>query len=198
MAKNVKAVFDFDNTITTKDTLFHFIRFYHGELKFLWGIFVLSPMLFLFVCKLISNEKAKQRMFSFYFKGEKSEVFREKCIAYSKEIDKILNSQAIERIEWHNGQGHEVIIVSASIEDWIKPWAEQHNITLVIGTKLESKNSVLTGSFASPNCYGAEKVKRFLEFYPDRDDYELFAYGDSRGDAEMLELSDHPFYKTFE
>jgi phosphoserine phosphatase len=46
--------------------------------------------------------------------------------------------------------------------------------------------------FISKNCYGQEKVNRLLEVEPDRKNYYLYAYGDSRGDREMLAFADFP------
>ena len=40
------------------------------------------------------------------------------------------------------------------------------------------------------NCYGQEKVNRFLQVEPDRKSYVLYAYGDSSGDKEMIALAD--------
>lgn len=197
MHKDIKAVFDFDGTITTKDTLFHFIRFYHGSLKFWIGISILSPMLILFKCKLLSNEKAKQVMFSFFFANTDFDAFQSKCKRYANEVNKILNAEAKDKIVWHQKQGHEVLIVSASIENWIKPWAESMGINTVVGTRIEIEQNKLTGKFSTANCNGIEKTKRLLALYPNREGYKLYAYGDSKGDKEMLALADYPFFKTF-
>ena len=51
--------------------------------------------------------------------------------------------------------------------------------------------------FATPNCYGPEKVRRIREVFPDRDNYHLTAFGDSRGDKEMLDYADQGYYKPF-
>ena len=60
-----------------------------------------------------------------------------------------------------------------------------------IGTKVEvDLDGKLTGRFLTKNCYGPEKVNRLLEIEPDRKNYFLYAYGDSRGDKEMLECAD--------
>ncbi len=48
----------------------------------------------------------------------------------------------------------------------------------------------LTGRFSSRNCYGQEKVNRLLRVEPHRETYRLIAYGDSRGDREMLAFAD--------
>ncbi|WP_165023978.1 MULTISPECIES: HAD-IB family hydrolase [unclassified Dysgonomonas] len=191
------AVFDFDGTITVKDTLFDFIVFCHGGWKLVAGLLILSPILVLFKLGFITNESAKQRMFSFFFKGKKKPDFDLYCQRYSRRIDEITNLEAADKIKWHQSEGHQIIIISASIVDWIKPWANTSNIEEVIGTQIEIKDNIITGRFASKNCYGREKVNRLLALYPDRDSYKLYAYGDSSGDKELLSIADYPFYRKF-
>ena len=67
----------------------------------------------------------------------------------------------------------------------------------MVGTKVEVRNGRLTGRFLTYNCYGVEKVRRILRIYPNPDDYEFIALGDSRGDREMLAFADERYYKPF-
>jgi HAD superfamily phosphoserine phosphatase-like hydrolase len=90
--------------------------------------------------------------------------------------------------------GAEVVIVSASIDNWVQPFFA--NVT-VLGTQIEVKDGLLTGRFLTKNCYGQEKVNRILACYPHREDYHLTAYGDSRGDKELLAFADESHYKPF-
>ena len=196
MSKKI-AFFDFDGTITTDDSLLKFIRFVVGDRRFLLGLVVLSPMLVLYKLKLIPNYKAKQYMLSWFFKGMSKDAFLKVANEYSLvHIDKILRPKAIEKINWHKNQGHKVVVVSASIECWLRPWCEKNSLEL-IATKLEIKDDIVTGKLLSKNCYGVEKVNRIKELY----DLEIFdyiyAYGDSSGDKQMLEISHEKFYKPF-
>ena len=83
------------------------------------------------------------------------------------------------------------------MKNWIAPWAKENGIKEVISTEVEIKNSILTGKFRTRNCHGKEKVQRLLEKYPSREKYFLYAYGDSRGDKELLKLADKKFYRKF-
>lgn len=196
MSKKI-AFFDFDGTITTDDSLLKFIRFVVGDRRFLLGLVVLSPMLVLYKLKLIPNYKAKQKMLSYFFKVSSEEYFRKVANEYSlNHIEKILRPKAIEKINWHKNQGHKVVVVSASIECWLRPWCEKNNLEL-IATKLEIKDDIVTGKLLSKNCYGIEKVNRIKELYNlEKYDY-IYAYGDSSGDKQMLEISHEKFYKPF-
>ncbi len=191
------ALFDFDGTITTDDSLIKFIRFVVGDVKTLWGMILLSPILITYKLKFIPNYKAKQIMLSYFFQGMDEQQFQKVAEEYSiKHIDTILRPKAMERITWHKDLGHKVIIVSASIECWIRPWCEQNGLDL-IATRVEIKDGLMTGKFLTKNCYGIEKVNRVKEAY-NLDDYDhIYAYGDSRGDKELLELADKSFYKPF-
>ena len=94
------------------------------------------------------------------------------------------------------------MIVSASIDNWVKPFFEnlsnQNNRSiLILGTQIEVKDGLLTGRFLTKNCYGQEKVNRIMALYPHRENYHLTAYGDSRGDKELLAFADESHYKPF-
>jgi phosphoserine phosphatase len=66
-----------------------------------------------------------------------------------------------------------------------------------VGTQIEIKDGLLTGRFLTKNCYGQEKANRILALYPNRSEYHLTAYGDSRGDKELLAFADESHYKPF-
>ncbi len=191
------SLFDFDGTITTDDSLIKFIRFAVGDAKFIWGMILLSPMLAAYKLKLIPNYKAKQYMLSYFFKGMSEEKFMQVANEYSlKHINTILRPKAMEKIAWHKEQGHKIVIVSASIECWLKPWCDKHNLDL-IATKLEIEDGIITGKFLSKNCYGIEKANRVNEVYNLGNYDHIYAYGDSHGDKELLALADESFYKPF-
>lgn len=189
--------FDFDGTITSKDSLFDFIKYALGKFSFYKGILMLSPMLLAYKLKLIPNNIAKERLIAYFFSGWDINRFKLIADKYSiEQIDKIIRPKALEKIKWHQKNGHKTVIVSASIEEWLKGWCEMNSIEL-LGTKLQVKNSMITGKFSSKNCFGIEKVNRIMEKY-NLDDYTtIYAYGDSRGDKEMLAIANKKYYKPF-
>jgi len=191
------ALFDFDGTITIDDSLIKFIRYAVGDIKAAWGVLLLSPMLIIYKLKFIPNYKAKQWMLSYFFKGMDDQQFRKVAEEYSlKHIDTILRPKAMKKIAWHKEQGHKVVVVSASIECWLKPWCDKNDLSL-IATKLEVNNGVVTGRLLTKNCYGIEKVNRIKEDYKLNDYEYIYAYGDSRGDKELLSLANEKHYRSF-
>lgn len=191
------SLFDFDGTITTDDSLIKFIRYAVGDIKTIWGMLILSPMLITYKIKLIPNYKAKQLMLSYFFKGMDGRQFHKVAKDYSLEhINTILRPKAMEKIAWHKEQGHKVVVVSASIECWLKPWCDKNGLDL-IATKIQIKDGVVTGKLLTRNCYGIEKVNRINKAYNLSNYNYIYAYGDSRGDKELLDLADENFYKPF-
>lgn len=184
------AVFDFDGTLTTKDSFLEFIIFTRGRTVLFFSFFLFLPQLVLMKMGLYSNEKAKQKVFSFCFKGMSADDF-EKCgHAFMHRIETFVRPGTIVKLREHLSRGDKVYVVSASVTDWIQPWCESNGIENVVGTEAEKVDGQITGRFLGRNCYGAEKVRRFLQREPFRDNYYLFAYGDSRGDNELLQLAD--------
>jgi HAD superfamily hydrolase (TIGR01490 family) len=158
---------------------------------------MLSPILIAYKLGFIPNYKAKQLMLSYFFKGMNKQQFYKVAEKYSlNHIGTILRPKAIEVITWHKEQGHKVIIVSASIECWLKPWCDQNGLDL-IATKIEIIDGYITGKLLSKSCYGIEKANRVNAVYNLNDYDYIYAYGDSRGDKELLALADESFYKPF-
>ena len=185
------AIFDFDGTLTTKDTLLEFIKFACGKWQFYIGFLLYSPILVLMKLHLYPNWKAKQLIFSHYFKGMKYCRFQELGMQFANIIDTFRRKEIIDKLETHINKGDTVYVISASIDEWVRPWCKQYGIADVLGTKIEvDTNGQITGKFLTMNCYGQEKVNRLLQVEPNRGDYCLYAYGDSRGDKEMLEFSE--------
>ncbi len=183
------AAFDFDGTLTTKDTLLEFIRFACGRTRFYAGFLLFAPLIVLMKMGLISNGRVKEKLFSWFFKGMSYADFSEKGREFARLIAGFERKETKEKLQTHLAEGHDVYVVTASIEEWVRPYCMQLGVKDVLGTKVEVADGVLTGRFASPNCYGKEKANRLLEAVPDLGSCTLYAYGDSRGDREMLQMS---------
>ncbi len=191
------ALFDFDGTITNKDSLQEFIKFARGAQRYYAGLLYLTPMLLLYKLKIIPNYRAKEILMTHFFKGMPQSDFETLGREYAlNEIDKIVRPRALQAIAEHQKKGHAVTIVSASMKSWIWAWCEQKNITL-IATELEFEDGIVTGKFLTKNCYGIEKANRVNALYNISIFKTIYAYGDSTGDKELLALADKSFYKPF-
>lgn len=193
------AVFDFDGTITRGDTFLPLLRFAFGDVKLLCGLLCNLPWLAAYKCGLYPNGKAKQRLFGWFFAGMTLRRFDEVCTRFfAVRGAGMIRPDTRARIADCLRRRAEVLIVSASADNWVRPFARHLGIAEVVGTQAEvSAEGVLTGRFATPNCYGPEKVARLAARIPDRTHCRIEAYGDSRGDRELLAFADEPHYKLF-
>lgn len=187
------AVFDFDGTLTTKDTLLEFVKYTHGKLAFFIGFAFYSPLLVLIKLHLYPNWKAKQKVFSYFYNGMQHDKFVSYGEKFAEYVENIRKESTITRLNELKREGTYIYVISASIDEWVRPFCNRLGVKDVLGTKVEVINGKLTGKFLTKNCYGQEKVNRLLEVEPNRKEYYLYAFGDSRGDEEILEFADEGF-----
>lgn len=191
------AFFDFDGTITTKDTLLEFIKFSKGKVNFYLGFLLYSPFLVAYKLKIVSNQKAKEKVLAFFFKKTSVEQFEKTCEDFASNIlPSLIRPKALTEIKKLQNLGVTVVVVSASPKNWISPWTNIINAEL-IATRLEIKNEQLTGKLFEKNCHGNEKVRRIRENYTLSNYDKVYAYGDTTGDKPMLQLATISFYKPF-
>ena len=203
------AFFDFDGTITTKDTLLEFIRFSKGPYRFFLGFALSSPWILAYKLKLIPNQRAKEKVLRFFFRHCPLTRFQEECDRFSKAaLPALIRPKALREITRLQAAGADVVIVSASPGNWISRWADHVNAAL-IATRLEttpappteaaspSAPERLTGNIEGHNCHGPEKVRRIQQEYDLTVYTEIYTYGDTSGDRPMLKLGTASFFKPF-
>lgn len=193
--------FDFDGTLTTSDTLLEFIKYAKGRGRFLMVFLMYSPLLVMMKLHMYPNWKAKQQIFAHLFAGMRIEKFDALCRGFAEESQHLLRPKGITLMHEALVAGAQVFIVSASIDNWVRPFFDIRNLkgVQVLGTQIEVEDGKLTGRFKSNNCYGKEKVHRIAEALKsfERSEYEIEAFGDSRGDKEMLAFADKGHFKPF-
>lgn len=192
------ALFDFDGTLTSKDSFIEFIKFYRGKKTFLFGFALLSPIMFLYKLHIIKNWKAKEIVLKYFFRGCDAQKFQEKCNDFAlKRINELLRPSSLIRINELKNEMCRTIIITASAENWIKAWSDSMGIE-IIGTRLEVIDGKITGKIKGKNCYGKEKVTRLIDAV-DLSKYSIIeVYGDSEGDSDLLNIATHKYYRAFE
>ncbi len=191
------ALFDFDGTITTRDTYIEFLQSAVSPSRFAAGMTFLIPVVIAYYARFISAHRAKEIMLGHFFKGMDEKEFTHKATQFATgKMTSLIKPSALERITWHQQQGHDVVVVSASIRHWLQPWCQKYNLHL-IASELEIKNNRITGKLASPNCKSQEKVIRIKARFPLEQYSYIYAYGNSSGDKEMLALANEPYYQNF-
>ena len=189
---------DFDGTITKKDTFTEFIRFNESFFSFHLRLLLFLPLIIAFKLRIIPNWRAKETVFSWFFKGENEKMLLKKGENFANEIlPKLIRKKAITELEKHKNANAKIVVVTASFPIWIKPWCNQLNIDL-IATHYEVIDNEITGKIKGKNCYGKEKVERVKEVFDLNKFDKIYAYGDSKGDIEMLNIADVRFMKWVE
>ena len=194
MNKTVVA-FDFDGTLTSRDSFLLFTRFAVGGWHFWRGMLRYLPQIVLIKAGLYPGGKLKEQLTRRFFEGWTEEKFDDLCRRFAAQYRHILRPKGLACVEKACQEGAEVVVITASIANWVQPFLPD---VRVIGTQMEVKGGALTGLFSTPNCRGKEKVRRLKEAFPNRESYRLVAYGDSSGDKEMLNYADESHYRAFE
>lgn len=152
-----------------------------------------SPLLVLMKLHLFPNWKAKQLIFAHFFAGMRIEKFDALCRDFAEEYQHLLRPKGVTLVHEALVAGAQVFIVSASIDNWVRPFFKVRGLdgVRVLGTQIEVIDGRLTGKFKSNNCYGEEKVHRICEALTtttanaygtpslsfDRTQYEIEAFG---------------------
>lgn len=194
------AVFDFDHTITDRDSLLPFLFFVQGFWKTFYFLFLLIPSFLTYLIGYLSRQKMKERILQRFIGGRSFKEIENLGKEYADtQLDHYLKPKALKRLAWHQSLGHRCLLVSASLEFYLIPWAKRHGFEAVLGSRLEvSSSGIVIGKLIGLNCWGAEKERRLLDYWDHKKPAQLYVYGDSRGDQEMLALAHFPFYRKFE
>ena len=197
--KLVVAAFDFDGTLTRRDTLLPFLQYLLGDVQVARHALLLLPTLAGYGLGLINNGIAKERVFVQCLAGMELDELQQQGERFAARVlPGLLRQEALQRLEWHQQQGHRCVAISASLALYVQPWALRAGFDDVIATHLETReDGRISGKLAGKNCFGIEKVRRLEALLGPRGGYTLYAYGDSLGDKELLSSADYAYYRHF-
>lgn len=196
MQKNI-AFFDFDGTITRSDTMIELVKFARGRSSFYWGLLLISPWLIAMKAGFITNQQGKEKLLSHFFGGMELKDFNRLCERFTHEkLPLLIREDAKASITLHQMNGDVLVVVSASADNWVKPWCMQQGIKTLC-SRLDVKDGRVTGLLTGSNCNAEEKVNRIVSEYNPANFDKVYAYGDSPGDNQMLALATHPYYRVF-
>lgn len=186
------AAFDFDGTLTRRDTLVPFLRRVSGD-RAVMSAFTRRSFTGLAVALGRADRDAlKASVVGELLAGRVDADLAAEGERYAGEIvGRGLRPDTLARLRWHQAAGHRTVIVSASLAWYLRPLAAALEVDDVLCTELEvGPNGRLTGRLVGRNCRGPEKATRLLAWSGGQPD-ELWAYGDSAGDDDLLRLADH-------
>lgn len=192
----VVAVFDFDGTITRSDSLRDFVLYVVGRRRFVAGVIRALPWLIGMQVGVCNRASAKAHFLAATIGGRRQRELEDMAQHYaSHKLLSLIRHEMTARVKEHKDLGHRVVLISASPSLYLKYWAKDAGFNAVLATELEFLNGRFSGRLASQNCWGAQKVQRLQQWFDGDPPQKLYAYGDSRGDREMLAMADHAWLR---
>lgn len=189
------ALFDFDGTLTTRETYGDFMRHAVSPLRRALGTPLFAPMLALYKLGLVSGNRIRRHVAAFGLRGASvAQVHAAGARFAAEHVPPLLRADAMQRLAWHKRQGDTVVLVSGELDFYLAPWCQTHGVELIC-SRMASRGDRLTGHYLGAQCVGEEKARRVRERY-DLGAYDAcYAYGDTPEDAAMLALAQRRFYR---
>ncbi len=189
------AAFDVDGTLTTRDCVTPFLlRATRGRVV----LALLGRPLALGSALLHRDRDRLKELAASSLRGLDAAGLDRLGATFARDfVAKRLRPDTTARLRRHATLGHTVVLASASLEPYVVPIGESLGVHGVVCTRLEQDESGrLTGRLEGANCRGPEKAQRLRAWLEAAGlaDAEVWAYGDSSGDAELLRDADHPVW----
>ena len=186
------AAFDFDGTLTRRDTLLPFLVRVHGRRRVAAVLAAVGPP-WRSTPGSHRRDAVKEQVLMRLFRGAEAARVAETGAVYGDALVPTLVPEMREQLEEHRRSGHEIVIVSASLHAYLDRVGERLGVDAVIAVDLEvGDDGRLTGRLVGPNVRGPEKEVRLRSWLADEGPLELWAYGNSSGDDELLAMAAHP------
>ena len=195
----VVAAFDLDGSLTEGGSVWRWLRYLAGSgAVFRAALPLTVPLVVGAIRSGAWADRAKERLFGRLLTGRDLEDVRDESRTFAlAHLEKRGRAKVLERLRWHQAQGHDVVVVSASPQIYVDVIVEALAGTGAIGTRLAvDPLGQLTGSYLGRNCRGSEKMRRLSAWIEEQHyatEPEIFAYGNSRGDRRLLKGADHAF-----
>jgi len=196
-ARRVVAAFDFDGTITDRDTLVPFLVLAFGRLRVAATFAALAETGLGYLLRRVSIDEFKRRVLRRLVAGASASRLRALGPVHARALATRLRPDALDRIAWHRARGHRLVIVSSTLDLYLSDVAAQLGFDDVLCSRLEARGDRFTGELEGADCTGPEKLRRLQALLGDLAAHELHAYGDSAGDRELLAAADHPHFRLF-
>lgn len=192
------ALFDFDGTLTTRETFPDFMRFAVAPLRLMLGQVLLAPVVLGYRRGWVSGDFTRASVVQVGLRGVPAERLANQGEAFAHEVlPGLLRPEAMARLAWHRARGDRIVVVSGGLDVYLAPWCRLHGVELLC-SKLEARDGRMTGRYAGAQCVGEEKVRR-VRALCDPDGFNaVHAYGDTHEDHAMLALAHHAFYRGVE
>ncbi|HEY8571208.1 HAD-IB family hydrolase [Phenylobacterium sp.] len=189
--------FDFDGTLTVKDSFTAFLKWRAGPLRYGLGLARLTPAVIAYLFHR-DRGRIKAQAVGEFLKGVPRERLHEDAKRFAETHSRrLFRPDAVATWKRWQRQRVRLVIVTASPTAVVGPFARGLGAHAILGTEIAyDQSDRVAGAFSTPNCRGPEKVVRLKDaFGPDV--RIRAAYGDTSGDTEMLEMAEEAGYRVF-
>ena len=189
--------FDFDGTMTVRDSFTDFLRWRVGAVGYLFGMVRLTPAALAYLGNR-DRGAIKAAAVADFLDGVDRKTLKGLAETYAVQAwSRLMRPDALACWNEWGARGAHRVIVTASPEITVAPFARRLRAEALLGTRLAfDHDDRITGAFAGENCRGCEKVARLRGAYGAQVRLAA-AYGDTSGDAEMLAIAEKPGYRVF-
>jgi phosphatidylglycerophosphatase C len=190
------AAFDVDGTLTRIDCVRPFLERLVGRPGLL-ALPVRHPVEFVAGAARRDRDRLKALVVGRSYEGRPVDDVAAVGRSFATHVhDTMLRDDVVARLRWHQASGHRTVIVSASLRSYLAPLGEALGIDAVLCTDVVAVDGRYTAQLDGGNCRAAEKRSRLRTWLAAEGltGSTLWAYGDSRGDREMLDDAHHPVW----
>ncbi|MFL6698472.1 MAG: HAD-IB family hydrolase [Vitreoscilla sp.] len=195
--RRVVAVFDFDGTISERDTLVPFLVLAFGRARVAATFAALAGTGLAWLVRRTPIDEFKRRVLRRLVAGASAQRLGALGPVHARALAPRLRPGALERIAWHRAQGHRLVLVSSTLDVYLAHVGAQLGFDDVLCSRLESRGGLFSGELEGADCTGPEKLRRLRGLLGELDEHELHVYGDSEGDRDLLAAADHPHFRPF-
>ena len=189
--------FDFDGTLTIRDSFTAFLRWRAGPARWAVGLARLTPAVLTYAHDR-DRGRIKAASVREFLGGLDRATLEAEAERFAEFIwPRFIRPDALACWQDWGRKGAHRVIVTASPEITVAPFARRLGAEALLGTYMTFDDAGrVTGAFTGPNCRGEEKVRRLRAAYGD--DLQLAAaYGDTSGDTEMLAFAAEAGFRVF-
>lgn len=185
---NSLALFDFDGTLFLGDSFTKFVFYSLRRQHVIFQSLKLLPWVKGYYLNLYSAPMMRKKLFFTMFKDKNAQTIQNMGKEYAQLLVKDLNPVLLAQLKAHQKLGHTVVIVSASIDIYLKPFCELLEVDLIC-SRPEVQENMYTGEYVTPDCSCEQKRLRVCEQYEIERYKTIYAYGNSDEDLAMLSLA---------
>ena len=189
------ALFDFDGTITTGESMPVFVRRSTTRARLLLGQVLLAPMVVGYKLGLVQGVLIRRVIVRMAYARLPAAQLQAAGVTFAQDyLTTVLRPEAMQRIAWHKAQGHGVAVVSGGLDVYLAPWCRAHGVELICSS-LQHQDGLLTGRYEGEQCVLQEKARRVRERYDLGAYAQVYAYGDTHEDQGLLDLATCRYYR---